>query len=152
MGQLQTSVAPRSRGARVGSESLALVLVADSNRRSAITHSIRLAGWRVLPCVEAGEAAQQLHRWRTQLAIVELAANDSEARESFRRFAAELKAGAAPLVIISDQQPTDADEVWARQAGAWLYLPAMGTGDDLTDLCREALKSLRRKSAATAAV
>ena len=41
------------------------------------------------------------------------------------------------LVICGSEDNVD-EELWARQLGAWLYLPGVCDGDSLTSLCVEA--------------
>lgn len=156
-----TGAAARSKAAvrpqRVGGESVALLLLTDEKRRRHVQQAIEIAGWHVLACASVGEAIKQLDRWRTQLAVVELAASSDPHRDTVRRFvdkhlSAQPRGGDTPLVVISDEQATPADELWARQAGVWLYLPEMEAGDDLSELCREALRSVRKQAAASPAV
>jgi hypothetical protein len=40
-------------------------------------------------------------------------------------------------VICGSEDNVD-EELWARQLGAWLYLPGVTDGDSLTSLCVEA--------------
>lgn len=135
------------RVVRTAPECVALLLVSDDARRPAIADAVDAAGWHVLVCDSVGDAMRQADRWRTQLAVIELAATTDAHRATFQKFAEQLGNSGSPLVVISDERPTPADELWARQSGAWLYLPEMDSGEDLTALCRDALQSVRKQAA-----
>ncbi|TWT42665.1 hypothetical protein [Botrimarina hoheduenensis] len=145
-------LSPTPRSVRSFGDCASLVLVTDPARRRAVTQAAQSAGWRVVACQSPDETAAQVQQWRLQFAIVELAAGDLPQRSALRQSVQQLREASSPLLIVADQAPTHEDELWARQIGAWLYLPAMTVGEELTQLCREALYSVRRQATAQAPV
>ena len=117
----------------VGTQWACLVVAPNASRREALERSIRSAGWTPIVCESAGEAGEQLEKWRSQLAAVDLGGQPKEARSGLREFA-ERAASNDRLLAVIDDGTNDGAELWARQAGAWVYLPAPTLGDDEADL------------------
>jgi hypothetical protein len=44
------------------------------------------------------------------------------------------------LVALCGRDADDMEEVWARQLGAWLYLPKVTAASDVSSICGEALQ------------
>jgi hypothetical protein len=121
----------------------ALVCSVDDARRWRALHAAESAGWRVLGSETVAGALQLLERWRTQLAIVDLSATDERVKETLRllaeRIAEHREASQGCLLMIVDDDTTGASELWARQIGAWLYLPEATLDEGITLLCDQAL-------------
>ena len=101
-----------------------LVVSGDASRRSRFEAAVELAGW--LECASpatTGDLRQAVDR-DFQLAIVDIAE--------------ELAARPGTLLVICGSEDNVDEELWARQLGAWLYLPGVCDGDSLTSLCVEA--------------
>ncbi len=44
------------------------------------------------------------------------------------------------------EAPSSKGELWARQAGVWLYLPEASLGDALVELCAEAIHAAEKQA------
>ena len=122
-----------------------MVLSPAESRLEAMSRGARRAGWNPIDCLSTEEAVRQDRRWRTQLALVDMDGNRS-AQEYI-----DLVSGRSDLLLmICDERPTGESETWARQAGAWLYLPEPQLGEELVELCSEALRICKSRVGANA--
>ncbi len=114
-----------------------LLLAEEEHRLNGLRLAAEAAGWDPIPCDSVGQAVREIDRWRTQLAIVDMGSMPSLHKAAYLQFAARL-ASHDRLLVICDE-PTDTEgELLARQAGAWLYVPAPEFGPGLTELLSEA--------------
>ncbi len=115
-----------------------LVVSGDSARRRRFEAAVELAGW--LECASpetSGELRQAVDR-DFQLVIVDIAAPLGDRVNDSVEIAEELAARPGTLLVICGSEDNVDEELWARQLGAWLYLPGVCDGDSLTSLCVEA--------------
>ena len=126
------------RPARKAAPAWACLLLSDEpKRRRLLEQAATAAGWEPIPCSSVGEAIQLNNRWRTQLAVVDLAAMNAVSKSAYLHFASRV-ASRERLLLICDE-PTDAQgELAARQVGAWMYLPSPEFGVGLTELLSDA--------------
>ncbi|MFM8494935.1 MAG: hypothetical protein ACKOEM_05340 [Planctomycetia bacterium] len=123
-----------------------LVVSGDSARRRRFEAAVELAGW--LECASpetSGELRQAVDR-DFQLVIVDIASPLGDRVNDSVEIAEELAARPGTLLVICGSEDNVDEELWARQLGAWLYLPGVCDGDSLTSLCVEA-RRLRDGSA-----
>jgi len=126
-----------------------LVVSGDSARRRRFEVAADLAGW--LECASpetSGELREAVDR-DFQLVIVDIASPLGERVNDSLELAEEMAARPGTILVICGSQDSIDEELWARQLGAWLYLPGVCDGDSLTSLCVEA-RRLRDPSAAFA--
>jgi DNA-binding NtrC family response regulator len=115
-----------------------LVVSGDASRRGRFVAAVELAGWLEVESPEAtGELRQAIDR-DFQLAIVDLASPLGDRVTDTIEIAEELAARPGTLLVICGSEDNVDEELWARQLGAWLYLPGVCDGDSLTSLCVEA--------------
>jgi DNA-binding NtrC family response regulator len=123
-----------------------LVVSGDSARRRRFEAAVELAGW--LECASpetSGEIRQAIDR-DFQLVIVDIASPLGDRVSDSIEIAEEMAARPGTLLVICGSEDNVDEELWARQLGAWLYLPGVCDGDSLTSLCVEA-RRLRDGSA-----
>jgi DNA-binding NtrC family response regulator len=123
-----------------------LVVSGDSARRRRFEAAVELAGW--LECASpetSGEIRQAIDR-DFQLVIVDIASPLGDRVSDSVEIAEEMAARPGTLLVICGSEDNVDEELWARQLGAWLYLPGVCDGDSLTSLCVEA-RRLRDGSA-----
>jgi DNA-binding NtrC family response regulator len=127
-----------------------LVVTGDSSRRWRFEAAAELAGW--LECASpetSGELRQAIDR-DFQLVIVDVASPLGDRVADMLEVAEEMAARPGTLLVICGSEDSVDEELWARQLGAWLYLPGVCDGDSLTALCVEA-RRLRDSAPAFAA-
>lgn len=115
-----------------------LVVSGDSSRRHRFEAAAELAGW--LECVSpqtSGELSQAVDR-DFQLVIVDVTSPLGKQVSDTLEVAEEMAARPGTLLVICGSEDNADEELWARQLGAWLYLPGVCDGDSLTSLCVEA--------------
>ena len=115
-----------------------LVVSGDSARRRRFEAAVELAGW--LECASpetSGEIRQAIDR-DFQLVIVDIASPLGDRVSDSVEIAEEMAARPGTLLVICGSEDNVDEELWARQLGAWLYLPGVCDGDSLTSLCVEA--------------
>ncbi|MEQ8849108.1 hypothetical protein [Botrimarina sp.] len=120
------------------SESVCLLLAANAGRRAGLSKAAKSAGWRVLECDSATEATRQHQRWLTQLTAIDLGATAESVRKACQQFAESIRQSDR-LLLIYDEPGSPETEVWARQNGAWAYVPSPEFNDGLVELFAEAL-------------
>jgi len=123
-----------------------LVVSGSNSRRNRFPAAAELAGWTDCTAPETAADVRHAIDGDYQLVIVDIAApigervNDTGGtrrgvRRSSRHAAGDLRLGGDNVD----------EELWARQLGAWLYLPGVTDGDSLTSLCVEARRLPRRR-------
>ncbi len=117
-----------------------LVVSADDQRRTSFEHAAREGGWKTFPCGDAATALSIVNRSLVQLAIVDL---EGQRAEAFRPLVQRLGSGKGLLLIVCGNEGMVEEEIWVRQLGAWLYLPAADS-EHFTSLCSEALHIVER--------
>lgn len=137
----RVEVQPPRRAKTRGSLLRCLVLSEGPRRRQMLCRSAEESGWDTVVCHDAGQAEIEAQRFRFQLAILDLAATGGVAPEGFRQLGERLARDSGPLLMICGQDDDTLEEIWARQLGAWLYLPGVDDTCDVAMLCREALKA-----------
>lgn len=125
-----------------------LVVSPNGDRRRRIVSAAEVGGWRVIECTQVDEALRRAERWRTQLAVLDLYGAAATDRVALQSLAEKLAGRPEPLLMICDDAAAN-DELWARQLGAWLYLPAPELGDDLVGVCVGALDAVEKQQRAS---
>jgi DNA-binding response OmpR family regulator len=104
------------------------------------------AGWQTICCADASQALAAWKRTPLGLALVDLAARRGNTT-GFRDVCATLSSTPSPLLCVCGSEDDAEEEVWARQLGAWLYLPGVTNSAELALLCEQALQIARKPCA-----
>lgn len=80
-----------------------------------------------------------------QLAIVDIAHPLGERVNDTVEVAEELAARPGTLLVVCGSEDSVEEELWARQLGAWVYLPGVSSGDALVSLFVEARRIAERR-------
>ena len=124
-------------GSRVTSTLQCLVVSGNELRREMLAKSAAEAGWETVTCGDAPHAWAVVQRERFELALVDLAGLAT--RESgFRELTEHVISSQKTLLVICGNEGNPSEEIWARQLGAWLYLPGVSQSSDIQTLCEEA--------------
>ena len=92
-------------------------------------------GWETLVCATAEEAHRCLDHLFPQLAFVDLVGSEDQALRAVAEHAAAERR--VLLVVCGHEEKLD-EELWARQLGAWFYLPGPRESATIGLLCRDA--------------
>ena len=128
-----------------------LILSASQSRREMLSRAANEAGWDTVVCADATNAWSIVQRQRFEMALIdmEFAASDASA---FKELTEHVSVSQKALLMVCGEEGNASEEVWARQLGAWLYLPGVSQESDVRALCKEALpvvEKLTGKSLAT---
>lgn len=118
-----------------------LIVSADPRRRRMLERAATDGGWKTYSCADAPTALAHIHRWLTQLAVVDL---EAQPPESFRPLVEELTACSGLLSIVCGNEGDVKEEIWVRQRGAWMYLPGVADTSDVSLLFGEARQIAER--------
>lgn len=127
-----------------------LVVSGSGSRRNRFAAAAELAGWTDCTAPETAADVSHAIDGDYQLVIVDIASPIGERVNDTVELAEEFAARPGTLLVICGSEDNVDEELWARQLGAWLYLPGVTDGDSLTSLCVEARRL--REGAAFAGV
>ncbi|MBN1851372.1 MAG: hypothetical protein JW829_01560 [Pirellulales bacterium] len=94
-------------------------------------------GWEPVICHDAKTAAREAICQQIQMAVIDVAQNGTVPDNQFREIAERLVSEKNALVMICGSEDNPEEEIWARQIGAWLYLPGVDEETDIAMLCGE---------------
>ena len=104
------------------------------------------AGWNVTVEYEPTEAFDSHQRSVFKLILVDLEACPNEtSNEEFRALTTKISlSSGSPLVIVCGHIGQPEEEIWARQLGVWLYVPALSDDFGVSQLCDHARDAVQR--------
>jgi len=122
-----------------------LIVSADPQRRRMLERAAADGGWKTFACGDTATAMAHIHRWLMKLAVVDL---EAQPPESLRPLVEQLSACGGMLSIVCGNEGNVDEEIWARQRGAWMYLPGVADSSSISLLCGEARQIAERLSTA----
>ncbi len=122
----------------LGSASKCLLVSSDQDFLDGMSRAASVAGWQCASCRHPEDSLRQAFLNRFGLAIVDIgpAKNRRSLTDLFRLV---IDSGSG-LVIAYDKRGDPTLELWARENGAWLYVPGIADWEDLSLACREAMR------------
>lgn len=140
------SQAPSLRAAR-GPVLKSLVVSGDAGLRGRLETMSELGGWTSceLP-LDVSELRSSVDG-EYELVIVDIAHPLGDRVSDSVEIAEEFAGRANTLVVVCGSDDCVDEELWARQMGAWVYLPGVSGGDALMSLFSEARRVVERKGA-----
>jgi ActR/RegA family two-component response regulator len=96
------------------------------------------AGWDTVVCTGAAKAWNTVQRQRFQMALVDLEFAASQV-EAFKELTEHFNSTQGALLMVCGKEGNALEEIWARQLGAWLYLPGVSQESDVRALCEDAV-------------
>jgi len=139
---------PRQLGARqVATNDAPACLVAglSAERRLLLVSAAASAGWDAVDCDDAPSAQRQTLLQPRQMVVVDLEAAGGAAPEALKTLCERLARQKDLLLVLCGNASNAMEEIWARQLGAWLYLPGVVDDSDLSSLFEEASQIARRR-------
>jgi hypothetical protein len=131
---------PKPEAGRKTSTTLFECLVASpSVARGALFEEAAIEqGWDPIVCNDAEDATRTAVCRRIRLALVDLESAGPVQNDAFRSVVEQVAAAQGPLLLICGSDGDVAEEIWARQLGAWMYVPGIDSDSDLPLLFGEA--------------
>ncbi len=124
-----------------------LVVSEDALRRDMLRRSAEQSGWETVVCTEADSAMRIALRTLLQLAIVDLESATGQRPVGFDPLLRKLAETSDILLVACGNDGNIQEEIWARQLGVWLYLPAVIDIEGMTTMCDEARQIADRRVA-----
>ncbi len=102
--------------------------------------------WQAVVCQDVGQFMRHVFRLNVPLTIVDLPHSDTAGYAELREAAERSRDASKSLLAVSVAESSTADELWARQLGAWAHLPEASDPAGLEMVFREARKALARQA------
>ena len=124
-----------------------LIVSPRARQREVLSRAATASGWASVVCSDAATARHLAQRIVVKLAFIDLEEGPLDTLVSLQELAADLSRMGCPLLVVCGADGDRQQEIWARQLGAWLYLPGMAGVEEMTQLCEEAAQRRRAKQA-----
>lgn len=115
-----------------------LVVSPSTSRREMLSQAANEAGWDTVTCAGADRGWTAIQRERFQLALIDMQEPTADESE-YRDLAEQISENSKTLLVLCGKEGDASQEIWARQTGAWLYLPGVSQNSDVTALCDQAM-------------
>ncbi len=116
-----------------------LIVSASSQRCGTLTRAAADGRWSVQAFTDARKALVQSKRTHFHMAMIDLQACDNEQESFFRKVCENLAESKELLLVVCGKNADPMEEIWARQTGAWFYLPGVDDKESLGHLCSQAM-------------
>lgn len=121
-----------------------LIVSPRARERDLLSRAATSSGWASVVCSDADTARHIAGRIIVKLAFIDLENASADSSAGLQELAAELTRLGCPLLVVCGSDGNRQQEIWARQLGAWLYLPGMAGEEEMTQLCEEARNVVER--------
>lgn len=133
------------RGVRAPGLMKCLVVSGDRALRTRLEAVSELAGWSECDAPVEGIELGSVIEGEYQLVVVDIAHPLGERVNDSVEIAEEFAGRPGTLLAICGSDDNVDEELWARQLGAWVYLPGVSSGDALVSLVTEARRLAERR-------
>jgi hypothetical protein len=121
---------------KVAAGGACLVVSPDSLKRMMFGQSAERCGWQQIECGDAASALEHLDSTTIGMVLIDLSQGNSaslgETSLEARRWLVEQFACRKDVLTVVCGRTNDSEEeIWARSAGAWMYLPGVAPESDL---------------------
>jgi hypothetical protein len=124
-----------------------LVVSGDGGLRNRLDAVTELSGWSACEApVDAAELRSAVEG-DYQLVIADVANALGDRVNDTVEIAEEFASRPGTLLVVCGSTDSVEEELWARQLGAWVYLPGVAGGDALVSLFAEARRVVERRGA-----
>lgn len=112
-----------------------LIISQDAQRGDMLCRAAAEGGWEPVVIADARRAAAAVNRTLFRLVLVDTESASGTELEELHRFCEQFSESTGTLLVICGPQASASEEIWARQIGAWLYLPGVVDGAGVVSLC-----------------
>ena len=121
-----------------------LIVSTNARRRELLSRAAADNGWTTVVCGDAESARHLASRIALKLAIVDVERPSPAEAGHLRDLSAELARSGGPLLVVCGADGDAQQEIWARQLGAWLFLPGIAVVEAMALLCNEAREAIEK--------
>lgn len=122
-----------------------LVVSGDRGLRQRLDAVTDLSGWSACDAPEGAADLSAVIDGDYQLVVVDVARPLGERVNDSVEIAEEFAGRPGTLLVVCGSDENVDEELWARQIGAWVYLPGVTGGDALVSLFAEARQAVERR-------
>lgn len=115
-----------------------LVVSEEANRRETFSLAASQGGWKSVPCSDVPAAEDCFRRMFLQLAVIDLQRSQQVPLEHLEKLIENMARTGNTLLVVCGDEGNLEQEVWARQAGVWMFIPGVEDGSELKTLLSEA--------------
>jgi DNA-binding response OmpR family regulator len=115
-----------------------LIVSTSTQGRELLSRAATDNGWKTVVSSDAESARRTANRIALKLAIVDLERPSPSESSRLRALTAELALAGGPLLVVCGAEDDARQEIWARQLGAWLYLPGVAVAEAMALLSEQA--------------
>jgi DNA-binding NtrC family response regulator len=137
--------APATRAGRLPGLLKCLVVSGDEGLRRRLDTMAELGGWSACEAPADSTELRSLVEGDYHLVIADIARPLGERVNDTVEIAEEFAGRPNTLVVVCGSGESVDEELWARQLGAWVYLPGVSGGDALMSLFAEASRVVERR-------
>ena len=122
-----------------------LVLSGNRGLRNRLDAVMELSGWSACDAPEDSADLQAVIDGDYQLVIADVAHPLGDRVNDTVEIAEEIASRPGTLLVVCGSEASVDEELWARQIGAWVYLPGVTGGDALVSLFTDARRLAERR-------
>lgn len=122
-----------------------LILTGDQGLRNRLDAVTELSGWSSCDAPADSDELAQSVDGDYQLVIADIAHPVGDRVSDTVELAEEFASRTGTLLVVCGSEDSIDEELWARQLGAWVYLPGVSGGDALVSLFAEARRLVERR-------
>ena len=137
--------APSTRTVRGSGLPSCLMLTGDAALRGRFDAAMELSGWSACDSPEDAADLQAVIDGDYQLVIADIAHPLGGRVSDTVEIAEEIASRPGTLLVVCGSAGSVDEELWARQLGAWVYLPGLSGGDALVSLLTDARRFAERR-------
>ena len=136
---------PAARSVRGAGLMKCLVLSGNRGLRNRLDAVTELSGWSSCDAPEDASDLQAVVDGDYQLVIADIARPLGDRVNDTVEIAEEFASRPGTLLVVCGSENNVDEELWARQMGAWVYLPGVTGGDALVSLFADARRLAERR-------
>ena len=122
-----------------------LVLSGNRGLRNRLDAVTELSGWSACDAPEDAADLQAVVDGDYQLVIADISKPLGDRVNDTVEIAEEFASRPGTLLVVCGSEDSVDEELWARQMGAWVYLPGVTGGDALVSLFADARRLVERR-------
>ena len=139
------AASPAARTVRAPGVMKSLVVSGDRGLRNRLEAVSELSGWSSCDAPADSVELVAAVEGEYQLVIVDIAHPVGDRVNDSIEIAEEFAGRSGTLLVVCGSVDNVDEELWARQLGAWVYLPGVSSGDALVSLFSDARRVAERR-------
>ncbi len=124
-----------------------LIVSWSEQRAKRLQSAAAKEAWKAISCSDAQQFLRNVFQWKVPLTLIDLPQGDSADYPELQDATAKAKRASDALLVICGAGEDPEEELWARQLGAWSYLPEVSRPAALEWVFSEARKALAKQAA-----